>query len=131
MTTVLDLTILVLALLLAFGVPTLLVIWIRAAADWCWLLAIRKWLVAPVSFAVLLVVTGLLHFVFDMHFTSPLAMLVGLYVTPVAAISLANLIALRRVPANLRPKEAKWRDFIFVQRRREQSDAYSAPSAET
>lgn len=130
MTTVLDLAFLLLTLVLAFGAPVLIMIWTRAAADWCWLLAIRRSLVGCVFFVVLLVVTGLLHLVFGLHFTSPLAMLVGLYATPVAAIPLANLIAHARVPAAARPNDGALRDFIFAQRRREQSEAYSAPSAE-
>jgi hypothetical protein len=60
---------------------------------------------------------------------SPLAVLAGIYVTPLAAIPLANLIAQRLAPASGGPKQ-KARDFIFRECRREQSDAYSAPSAE-
>ncbi|MEO9229098.1 MAG: hypothetical protein ABI216_09165 [Devosia sp.] len=58
------------------------------------------------------------------------ATLIGLYATPLAAIPIANLIARRLAPLAGRPKDAGWRNFIFAQRRREQSEAYSAPSAE-
>ncbi len=108
----------------------LLVVWIRAAADWCWLLAIRRGLVGAASFGSLLIVTGLLRLLFGIHFMSPLAVLIGLYATPLAAIPIANLIARRLAPLAGRPKDAGWRNFIFAQRRREQSEAYSAPSAE-
>ncbi|WP_137897096.1 hypothetical protein [Sphingomonas sp. 2SG] len=129
MSTAIDLAFLVLTLLLAFGAPLLLVAWIRAAANWCWLLAIRGRLVGAVSFVVLLAVTVFLRVIFGLHFMSPLAVLAGIYVTPLAAIPLANLIAQRLAPATGGPKQ-KARDFIFRERRREQSDAYSAPSAE-
>lgn len=129
MSTAIDLAFLVLALLLAFGGPLLLVAWIRAAANWCWLLAIRGHLVGVVSFVVLLAVTGLLRVIFGLHFMSPLAVLAGVYVTPLAAIPLANLLAQHLAPVIAGPKQNA-RDFIFRQRRREQSDAYSARSAE-
>ena len=129
MSTAIDLAFLVFTLLLAFGAPLLLVAWIRAAANWCWLLAIRGRLVGAVSFVVLLAVTGLLRVIFGLHFMSPLAVLAGIYVTPLAAIPLANLIARSLAPSTVGPKQ-KVRDFIFRQRRLEQSDAYSAPSAD-
>ncbi len=130
MSTAIDLAVLVLALVLAFGSPVLLVIWIRAAADWCWMLAIRKWLVGAVSLVVLLVVTALLRLIFGLHFMSPLAVLIGLFATPLGAIPLANLIARSRVPSGDPLKDRRLRGFVFAQRRREQSEAYSAPSAE-
>jgi len=128
--TALDLGLLTLTLLLAFGAPVLLVIWIRAAADWCWLLAIRGRLVGITSAAIFLLVTALLRVVFGLHFMSPLAVLAGLFATPLAAVPIANAIARRLSTAAERGSDANWRGFIFRQRRREQSAAYSAPSAE-
>lgn len=130
MNTALDLGLLTLTLLLAFGAPVLLVTWIRAAADWCWLLAIRRRLVGITSAVIFLLVTALLRIAFGLHFMSPLAVLAGLFATPLTAVPTANAIARRLATAAERGSDVRVRGFIFRQRRRKQSAAYSAPSAE-
>ena len=130
MNTALDLGLLALTLLVAFGAPVLLVVWIRAAADWCWLLAIRRRLVGVTSAVIFLRVTARLRGAVGLHFSSPLAVRAGLFATPLATVPIANATARRLSTAAERGLDPKWRGFIFRQRRREQSAAYSAPSAE-
>lgn len=105
--------------------------WIRRFADLLWLLAIAPKAVALAGLIVIVIVGLLIHLLLRLPLVSPLAMTLILIILPFAVIPLANRLArLATLRTWYDPStwpRTGWKDYIFSERRLEQSRAYEAP----
>jgi len=125
-----DIAALLTILVGVFGSLTIVGVWTRSLADWLWLLALRRGLVASLSLVILLAAEAVPRILFGLPFLSAIGLLTGFLVTPLATIFLANRIAYW-LARKTRGREARARDFIFDDARRRQTKSYSLPSNET
>ncbi len=107
--------------------------WIGRFADLLWLFAINAKVVALAVLIVILIAALPIHFLLHLPLVSSLSMTIMLIVLPFAAIPLANRIARIATLAKWYDPRAwpktGWKDYIFDERRLEQSRAYEAPRA--
>lgn len=98
MTTLFETLVLIGMFAALFGWLAVTYFWICALAKWVWLLTIRRWFVIAVTFAVLIAVAILVQLATGIDMLASLGRLIGLVVTPIIAVPIADYVAYRRAP---------------------------------